>query len=60
MRGCFRTRILDRGCRLACDARRACVVGPEHAYSVEQEAHHSRIRWGPAVLRRAAGVLLRP
>ena len=59
VRGCFRTRILDPGCRTACDARRACVVGPEHAYSPEQEAHHARIRWRPAVLRRAAGVLLR-
>lgn len=27
-------------CRLRCDARRACIVGPEHAYDVEAEAHH--------------------
>ncbi len=60
VRGCFRTKILNRACRTACDARRACVVGPEHAYSREQEAHHSRIRGRPSTLRRAAGVLLRP
>lgn len=26
-------------CRTRCDARRACVVGPEHAYSEAAEAH---------------------
>ena len=31
-------------CATRCDARSACVVGPEHAYSAEQTAHHSRIR----------------
>ncbi len=56
--GCFRTKLLDRRCRSACDARSACVVGPDHAFSFEQIAHHSRIRWRPATLRHAAQVLL--
>ena len=25
--GCFRTKLLDAGCRVACDARTACVIG---------------------------------
>ena len=58
--GCFRTKILNPKCRSACDARSACVVGPEHAFSSEQIAHHSRIRWRPSTLRRAARVLLLP
>jgi epoxyqueuosine reductase QueG len=41
---CYRTRLTLPACALACDARSACVVGPEHAYSREQIAHHSRIR----------------
>ena len=57
--GCFRTKILNPACRAACDARSACVVGPEHAFGVEQIAHHSRIRWRPSTVRRAARVLLR-
>jgi hypothetical protein len=57
--GCFRTRVLDRRCRSACDARSACVLGPEHAFTAEQIAHHSRIRWRPATIRRAARVVLR-
>ena len=60
VRGCFRTKILKRACRADCDARRACVVGPEHAFSTEQIAHHSRIRWRPATLRHALDVLVRP
>jgi hypothetical protein len=56
--GCFRTRLLTPACRSACDARAACVVGREHAFTPEQVAHHSRIRWRPATLRRAARVLL--
>ncbi len=32
----------DRPCALRCDARRACVVGPEHAYTATAEAHHMR------------------
>ena len=59
-RGCFRTKILKRACRAACDARSACVVGPEHAFSREQIAHHSRIRWRPASVRHTIDVLLRP
>ncbi len=59
-RGCFRTKILKRACHAACDARSACVVGPEHAFSPEQIAHHSRIRWRPATIRHAISVLARP
>ena len=59
-RGCYRTKILKAACRTACDARSACVVGPEHAFTREQIAHHSRIRWRPATIRHAASVLLRP
>ena len=58
--GCFRTKLTDRRCRAACDARSACVVGPEHAFSAEQIAHHSRIHWRPATVRHAARALLRP
>jgi hypothetical protein len=56
--GCFRTKLLERACRAACDARSACVLGPEHAFAPEQIAHHSRIRWRPSTLRRAAATLL--
>ena len=56
--GCFRTKVLKRPCRAACDARSACVVGPEHAFPPDQIAHHSRIRWRPSTLRRAAKVVL--
>jgi hypothetical protein len=31
-------------CRVGCDARLACVVGREHAFSAEQIVHHSRPR----------------
>jgi hypothetical protein len=55
---CFRTKVTTRACRAACDARAACVIGPEHAFSAEQVAHHSRIRWRPAVLKHAARVLI--
>jgi hypothetical protein len=41
--GCYQTRLTNPGCASACDARSACVVGPEHAYSREQLAHHMRI-----------------
>ena len=41
---CYQVRLTNPACALTCDARRACVVGPEYAYSVEQTAHHSRIR----------------
>ncbi len=44
---CYRIRLTLPECALACDARRACVVGREHAYSAEQTAHHSRIRRSP-------------
>jgi hypothetical protein len=55
---CFRAKILKSPCRTACDARSACIVGPEHAFPRDQIAHHSRIRWRPGMIRRAAGVLL--
>jgi len=56
---CFRTKITHRACRTACDARSACVLGPEHAFTTEQIEHHSRIRWRPAAVQHAARVLLR-
>ena len=46
---CHQARLTLSACALACDARSACVVGPEHAYSAEQIAHHSRIRRRGAV-----------
>jgi hypothetical protein len=55
---CFRTKITHRACRTACDARSACVLGPEHAFTTEQIEHHSRIRWRPAAVRHAARVLI--
>jgi hypothetical protein len=42
--GCYRTRLTLDACALRCDARAACVVGPEHAFPPEQVAHHSLIR----------------
>ena len=37
---CQATRSRVATCVLRCDARRACVVGPEHSYSEAAEAHH--------------------
>jgi hypothetical protein len=37
---CAATRRIAPGCRNRCDARRACVVGPEHRYSDAAESHH--------------------
>lgn len=56
--GCFRTKLLKRACRADCDARRACVVGPEHTYPDEQIEHHHRIRWRPQTVRHALRVLV--
>ena len=42
--GCYRTPLTLPACATACDARSACVIGPEHAFSREQIAHHSLIR----------------
>ncbi len=42
--GCYRARLTLPECALRCDARRTCVIGPEHAFSLEQVAHHSLIR----------------
>ncbi len=39
---CAATRGREPACHLRCDARRACVLGPEHAYAAEAEAHHMR------------------
>ncbi|MFQ5699101.1 MAG: hypothetical protein ACE5IL_12545 [Myxococcota bacterium] len=41
---CYAARLKRAPCREACDARSACVIGQEHAFSREQIAHHSRIR----------------
>ena len=37
---CYETQRTHPACALRCDARHACVVGPEHAYAAEAEAHH--------------------
>jgi hypothetical protein len=37
---CYATQRTEPACALRCNARHACVVGPEHAYAVEAEAHH--------------------
>jgi hypothetical protein len=50
---CARTRGALRACASDCDARLACVVGREHAYTAEQRAHHARASL--AVLSPAAG-----
>jgi hypothetical protein len=44
---CAVTRRERAGCRQRCDARRACVVGPEHAYEPAAEAHHMGSLPGP-------------
>jgi epoxyqueuosine reductase len=41
---CYQVRLTNPACATACDARSACVVGPEHAYTRAQIAHHSTIR----------------
>jgi hypothetical protein len=46
--GCYEARLTLEPCALRCDARRACVIGPEYAFSPEQEAHHTRIRSSPS------------
>lgn len=37
---CYATQRTEPACALRCSARHACVVGQEHAYAVEAEAHH--------------------
>jgi len=44
---CAATRSLRVPCRERCDARRACVIGPEHAYAAAAEAHHMGSLPGP-------------
>jgi epoxyqueuosine reductase QueG len=39
---CFATRTRDPVCRQKCSARRACRLGPEHAYASEVEAYYVR------------------
>ena len=39
-RVCYETQRTEPACALRCNARHACVVGPEHAYVAEAEAHH--------------------
>ncbi|MBW2280666.1 MAG: hypothetical protein JRG76_06665 [Deltaproteobacteria bacterium] len=56
---CFRTKLLDAGCRTACDARAACVLAPEHAFPADQVAHHSRIGWTPGLALHALRVMAR-
>lgn len=57
--GCFRTKLLDAGCRVACDARAACVIGPEYAFPPAAVAHYSRLRWSPGLMVRAVRTLAR-
>ncbi len=37
---CYATQRTEPACALRCSARRACMVGREHAYAKEAEAHH--------------------
>ena len=39
---CVETRLAGPPCDTACAARRACVLGREHAYTEAMEAHHAR------------------
>lgn len=39
---CAATRSQEPACRLRCDARRTCVIGPQHGYVEAAEAHHMR------------------
>jgi hypothetical protein len=39
---CHARRLTAEPCRLSCDARIACVRGPEHRYTAEQLAFHMR------------------
>jgi epoxyqueuosine reductase QueG len=39
---CGQHRAVDPGCAESCAARRACVLGPDHAYAPEALAHHMR------------------
>ena len=41
---CYQARETLPECALRCDARGACILGPEHRFAPEQVAHHSRIR----------------
>ncbi len=50
---CAATRLAGADCQARCDARRACVIGSEHAYAPADEAHYaeSSLVW----IRRSAG-----
>jgi hypothetical protein len=37
---CYETQRTEPACALRCNARHACVVGQEHAYDAQAEAHH--------------------
>jgi len=50
---CGAARRREPACLARCDARRSCVVGREHAYDAQAEAHHMRAAL-PLVLARAA------
>ncbi len=43
---CAAAKRSEPACRAGCDARLACVIGREHAFSSEQIVHHSRPRDG--------------
>lgn len=40
---CAATRGREPACASRCDARRACVLGRDHVYAPETEAHHMRL-----------------
>jgi len=44
---CAEARGREPACVARCDARRACVLGREHAYRPETEAHHMRLSGVP-------------
>ncbi len=52
IRRCAATRLREPRCAQRCDARRACVLGQEHAYVEVAEAHHMQ-RAGRALVETA-------
>jgi hypothetical protein len=54
VRRCAATRLREPGCALRCDARHACVLGQEHAYTPAAESHHMRSATPRALLESLA------
>lgn len=57
---CSARRVIDSGCRTGCDARRACPVGAEHAYSALELHYHQDKRSGRRAWEQALGPAGRP